>query len=320
MRAVVVRAPGGPDVLRAEDVPEPVPAAGEVLVRTIAAGVNYIDTYQRAGVYPLPLPAVLGSEGAGEVVALGGDVTDVAVGDHVAWKGAAGSYAEFVAVPAAEAVPVPTGLTDEVAAALMLQGLTAHYLCHSVYAVQPGDWVVVHAAAGGVGLLLTQLVKARGGHVVASTGGGPKADLARAAGADVVVGYDDVVTAAKDSTGGEGVAAVYDGVGAATFDDSLKALRPRGFCVLYGAASGPVPPVDPQRLNAGGSLYLARPSLVHFTRTRAELLDRCADILGAAAAGELDVRIAHRYPLAEASRAHTELQGRRTTGKLLLLP
>jgi NADPH2:quinone reductase len=319
MQAVVVTRHGGPEVLELREVDDPTPAADQLLVRTAAAGVNFVDTYERSGAYPLEVPAVLGKEGAGEVVAVGAAVEGVAVGDHVAWKQAAGSYAPLVAVPAAEAVPVPAGLDDATAAALMLQGLTAHYLCVDSYAVQPGDWVVVHAAAGGVGLLLTQLVRARGGRVIATTGGGEKAALARGAGADEVVGYDELApTAAR--VAGEGVAAVYDGVGAATFDASLAALRPRGTLVLYGAASGPVPPVDPQRLARGGSLYLTRPTLVHFTRTRAELLGRCADILDAAASGTLDVRIGHRYPLAEARRAHEDLQARRTTGKLLLIP
>ena len=296
MYAVVATEHGGPEVLVRQQLEDPSPGPAELLVRLSAAGVNYIDTYERSGLYPFPVPAVIGKEGAGEVVAIGPEVADVAVGDHVAWSGPPRSYAELVAVPARDAVPIPAGLGDELAAALMLQGMTAQYLAADAYPVRPGDWVVVHAAAGGVGLLLTQLVKARGGHVVATTGGGEKAELARGAGADVVVGYDQLAAAVAEATGGEGAAGVYDGVGASTFDASLAALRPRGTLVLYGGASGPVPPVDPMVLNRGGSLYLTRPTLAHFTRTRAELLERAADVMGRAADGSLDVRIGGRYP------------------------
>lgn len=319
MHAIVVPRHGGPEVLAYQQMPDPVPGPGELLVRVAAAGVNYIDTYERSGTYPTRPPFGLGKEGAGEVVGTGGGDTDFTLGQHVAWKQAAGSYAELAVVPMAEAVPVPAGLDDETAAALMLQGLTAQYLCADAYPVQPGEWVVIHAAAGGTGLLLTQLVRARGGHVVA-TCSPSKAALASGAGADVVVDYDAMPAAVAKATGGEGVAAVYDGVGAATFDASLDALRRRGSLVLFGAASGQVPPVDPQRLSRGGSLYLTRPTLVDFTVTRAELLGRCAEVLDAAVAGRLDVRIGHRYPLAEAQRAHEDLEARRTIGKLLLLP
>lgn len=320
MRAVLVPNHGGPEVLHPTDVDAPAAGPGEVVVDVAAAGVNYVDTYQREGRYPIPTPFVLGLEGAGTVSEVGEGVTGIAVGDHVAWKAALGSYAERVAVPATEVVPVPDGVDAEVAAAVMLQGLTAHYLATSTYAVQPGDWVVVHAAAGGVGLLLTQIVKRRGGHVLGTASTPEKAELAAAAGADETASYDEFVDRARALTDGAGVACVYDGVGASTFDAGLDALRVRGTMALFGAASGPVPPLDPQVLNAKGSLFLTRPTLVHYTRDREELLERTADVMGWLAAGELDVRVGARYPLEDARRAHEDLQGRRTTGKLLLVP
>jgi NADPH2:quinone reductase len=320
MRAVIVRTNGGPDVLETVDLEPPKPGDSQVLVDVAAAGVNYIDTYQRRGNYPIPTPFTLGSEGAGTVSAVGAAVDDLTVGDRVAWSGVLGSYAEQVAVPASAAVPVPDDVPDELAAALLLQGLTAHYLTTSTYQVQPGDWVVVHAAAGGVGLLLTQIVKLRGGRVLATCSTPAKAELATAAGADVVTTYEDFVEQARELTDGEGVPCVYDGVGRATFDRSLDALRVRGLLVLFGAASGPVPPVDPQLLNAKGSLFLTRPTLGHYTRDRTELLGRTDDLLGWVADGSLDVRIGGRYPLDDARRAHEDLESRRTTGKLLLLP
>lgn len=319
MRAVMVRSNGGSDVLELADTDRPNPGPGEVLVDVRAAGVNYIDTYQREGRYPVATPFTLGLEGAGTVAAVGPDVTVVEVGDRVAWKHAQGSYAEQAIVPVDEVIPVPAGVGDEVAAALPLQGLTAHYLASSTYAVQPGDWVVVHAAAGGVGLLLTQIVKLRGGHVIATASTQTKADLASAAGADVTTSYDAFAERARELTDGAGVPCVYDGVGAATFDAGLDALAVRGTMVLFGAASGPVPPVDPQSLNAKGSLYLTRPTLGHYTRTRDELLGRMNELLGWVADRRLDVRIGGRYPLADARRAHEDLEGRRTTGKLLLV-
>jgi NADPH2:quinone reductase len=319
MRAVTVPEPGGPEVLTLTDLPEPVPGPGQVLVRVAAAGVNFIDVYERSGAYATPTPFTLGKEGAGEVLGVGPQVSGVQAGDHVAWKDAPGSYAELVAVPAAEVVPVPAGLSDETAAAAMLQGLTAHYLCSDTYPVAPGDWVLVHAAAGGVGLLLTQLVRLRGGRVIATTGGGQKTEFARRAGAELAVGYDEAVHAVREATGGAGVTAVYDGVGAATFESSLRALSRRGVLVLYGAASGPVPPFDLQRLRPG-SRYVTRPNLGDYTHTRAELLARCSQVLGAAADGSLQVRVGHRYPLGEARQAHEDLAARRTTGKLLLVP
>lgn len=320
MRAVVVSTNGGSEVLDLRDVDPPEAGQGQILVDVAAAGVNYIDTYQRTGRYPIPTPFTLGLEGAGTVTAVGPDAAGVSVGDRVAWKGALGSYAEQVAVPADEAVPVPDGVPDEVAAALILQGLTAHYLATSTYAVQPGDWVVVHAAAGGVGLLLTQVVKLLGGHVLATTSTEAKAELAEQAGADVVTTYDDFAAKARELTGDEGVPCVYDGVGQATFDAGLNALRPRGLMALYGAASGPVPAIDAQVLNAKGSLYLTRPTLAHYARDRAELTGRTDDLFAWVKDGRLDVRIGGRYQLDDARQAHDDLEGRRTTGKLLLIP
>lgn len=320
MRAIQVSEHGGPDVLELVEVPTPDPGEGQVLVDVAAAGLNYIDTYQRTGAYPIPTPFVIGQEGAGTVRALGSGVEELSVGDRVAWKGCLGSYAESVAIPADEAVPVPDEVEDELAAAAMLQGLTAQYLATSTYSVQPGDWVIVHAAAGGVGLLLTQIVKLRGGHVLATTSTAEKAALATSAGADRVVSYDDMLDAAKDVTDSRGVAAVYDGVGKSTFDAGLEALRIRGTMVLFGASSGPVPPIDPQRLNSGGGLYLTRPSLAHYTRDRAELMSRSEELFGWIADGSLRVEIGQRYPLAEAAQAHRNLEGRKTTAKSLLIP
>ncbi|MDQ6649521.1 MAG: quinone oxidoreductase, partial [Actinomycetota bacterium] len=262
------------------------------------------------------------AEGAGRVSAVGDGVDSVGPGDRVAWKLAQGSYAEQVLVAAEEAVPVPDGVSDEVAAAVMLQGLTAHYLAASTFPVGSGDTVLVHAAAGGVGLLLTQIVKLRGGRVIGTVSTAAKEEQARGAGADEVIRYDevDVAPRVRELTGGEGVAAVYDGVGRDTVDGSLASLRPRGMLVIYGAASGPVPPFDVQRLNAGGSLFLTRPSLGHYTRDRAELTGRTDELFGWLAAGRLDVFIGGRYPLSDVRQAHQDLEGRRTTGKLLLLP
>jgi NADPH2:quinone reductase len=322
MRAVVVHKHGGPEVLSAEEVDTPAPGPGQLLVRVAAAGVNFMDVYQREGQghYAGHLPYLPGAEGAGTVTELGSGVTGFGVGDRVAWSGAPGSYAEYALVPAAVAVPVPDGMDLRVAAAVMLQGMTAHYLCHSTYPVAPGDPVVVHAAAGGVGLLLTQMVKMRGGEVIATTSSPAKAELARHAGADHTADYDDFAAVTRRVTGGEGAVAVYDGIGAVTFDASLSALRRRGYLVLYGAASGQVPPFDIQRLNTGGSLYLTRPTLVHYVATREELLGRAGDLFTWISAGKLDVRVGGTYPLAAAATAHEDLQARRTTGKLLLLP
>jgi NADPH:quinone reductase len=327
VEAVVVERLGGPEVLALGERPTPQPGPGQVLVQVAAAGVNFMDVYQCQGIgnYRTDTPFVPGAEGAGTVVAVGADDGDEggtrpAVGDVVAWAGVGGSYAAHAVVPADRAVLVPAGVDAQTAAAVMLQGLTAHYLCVSTYPVQPGDVAVVHAAAGGVGLLLTQMIKRRGGVVIATTSGGAKDDLARAAGADHVTGYSGFGAVVADVTGGRGADVVYDGVGKDTFDASLAALRPRGMMVLLGAASGAVPPFDPQRLNSGGSLYLTRPTLAHYIAGRAELAWRAGEVLGWVADGELSVRIGGTYPLAHAARAHEDLTGRRTTGKLLLIP
>ncbi|MCB7137828.1 quinone oxidoreductase family protein [Cellulosimicrobium marinum] len=327
MHAIVARAAGGPDVLEHREVADPEAGPGELLVRTAVAGVNFIDTYKRSGVYAMPFPHVVGSEGAGEVVAVGDGVEEFAVGDRVVWTEAPGSYADLVVVAAREALHVPDAVSFEDATAVALQGLTAHYLCTSSYAVRPGDRVLVHAGAGGVGLLLTQMVVARGGHVISTVSTPAKAELARAAGAEHVIEYTafgdlahDLPEVVRGLTGGEGVAAVYDSVGRDTFDASLASLRRRGTLVLFGGSSGQVPPFDPQRLNAAGSLVLTRPKLADHTATRAELVERATEVLGAVAGGTLDVRVGATYPLAEAADAHRALEGRATTGKVLLVP
>jgi NADPH:quinone reductase len=322
MRVIVGERWGGPEVLRVTEQATPRPGPGQVVVEIAAAGVNYMDIYQREGIgsYRAEPPFVPGGEGAGTVTAVGEGVTALAVGDRVAWAGPGNSYAEQVALPASRVVPVPDGVSLQVAAAAMLQGMTAHYLSASTYPVRDGDVAVVHAAAGGVGLLLTQMVKRRGGVVVGTTSTGEKAELALAAGADHVVGYERFRAIVDEATEGAGAHVVYDGVGQATFDDSLAALRPRGMMVLYGAASGPVPPFDPQRLNAGGSLFLTRPTLVHYVATAEELRWRAGQVFDWITKDELDVRIGGTYPLAEAARAQEDLGARKTTGKLLLLP
>ena len=324
MRVIQVEQRGGPEVLTVAERPAPQPGPGQVVAEIAAAGVNYMDIYQREGVggYGPPLPFVTGGEGAGTIIAVGADVTDLAVGDRVAWVGP-GSYAEQVVLPADRVVPVPDGIGTELAAAAILQGMTAHYLVTSTYPVRPGDVTVVHAAAGGVGLLLTQMVKLRGGIVVATCSGGAggeKHNLARGAGADHVADYDGCRAVLEEVTGGVGAHVVYDGVGQATFDDSLAALRPRGMLVVYGAASGQVPPFDIQRLNSGGSLFVTRPTLAHYIADVEELRWRAREVFGWIASGELDVRIGGRYPLADAARAQQDLAARRTTGKLLLIP
>jgi NADPH2:quinone reductase len=317
MRAIVITGFGGSEVLTPTDYEDPRPGPGEVVVDVVASGVNFRDVYERTGAYPKELPYIPGGEVAGRVSAVGDGVTSVAVGDEVVTAEARGGYAERVAVAADRTVPVG-GAGAERAAAVMLQGLTAHYLSHSTYPIKPGDTALVHAAAGGVGLLLTQMVKLRGGRVIATVSTDDKEKLARDAGADEVVRYDGFAESVRRLTGG--VHVVYDGVGKTTFDDSMSVLRPRGMLVLYGAASGPVPPVDPQRLNAAGSLFLTRPTLVHYVATREELQWRSRDIFGWIASGDLSVHIGGRYPLEEARRAHDDLEGRRTTGKLLLVP
>jgi NADPH2:quinone reductase len=322
MRVVIADQHGGPEVLRVTQRDTPDPGPGQLLVEVAAAGVNFADIYARQGIPPYAgqVPFVLGSEGAGVVTAAGPGAKGFGPGDRVAWTGLPGCYAEQVVIPADRAVAVPDGMDLETAAAIMLQGMTAHYLVTDAYPVAAGDPVVVHAAAGGVGLLLTQMVKMRGGVVIATTSTPQKAELAEGAGADYVAGYDDFGAVAREVTGGEGAAVVYDGIGQATFDDSLAALRRRGYLVLYGAASGPVPPLDPQRLAAGGSLFLTRPTLVHYIVTREELLSRADDLFRWVEQGTLTVRIGGRYPLDQAARAHEDLAARRTTGKLVLLP
>jgi NADPH:quinone reductase len=311
MRAIVFDRHGGPDVLELREVPEPVAGDGQVLVDVEAIGVNYRDIYEREREgYGSDAPAVLGAEAAGTAV----------TGERLAWTAVPSSYAERVAVDRARAVAVPDGVSTELAAAALLQGMTAHYLAHDSYPVQPGDWVVVHAAAGGVGLLLTQMVKLRGGKVLATTSTPEKAELARGAGADEVAGYDDFVARARELTGGEGVAAVYDGVGRTTFEDGLTALRPLGSMILYGGASGEPEPLVLGRLAPAGSLYVQRPTLHTYTRTPELLQERAAALFALLADGKLDVRIGARYPLDEARQAHEDLAGRRTTGKLLLIP
>ena len=324
MRAIQAGRAGGPDVLEPADLPEPSPGPGEVLVRTAAAGVNFIDTYRRGGVYPMPFPHIPGSEGAGVVTTVGDGVTDLTVGDRVAWADSPDSYAEFVRVKAARAIPVPEGVSLDVAAALPLQGLTAHYLATSTYPVQAGDTILVHAGAGGVGLLLTQLATARGARVITTVSTAEKERLSRAAGAAEVIRYDLLKDLTAELPGlvrelaGGGLPVVYDGVGRSTFDASLACLRPRGLMVLFGASSGPVPPFDLQRLNAGGSLYVTRPTLGHYISTTEELRGRAGELFAAVLAGTLQVRIGARFPLAEARGAHEALEGRATTGKVIL--
>jgi len=327
MRAVVAREAGSPEVLQSTELPDPTPGPGQLLVRVSAAGVNFIDTYRRAGVYRMDYPHVVGVEGAGVVEALGDDVTGFSVGDRVAWNEAPGSYAELALVPADNAVHVPDGLDLTLAAALPLQGMTAHYLVTSVFQVGPGHDVLLTAGAGGVGLLATQLAVARGGRVITTVSSAEKAVLSAQAGAAHTIDYAsmaDITTelpaVVRDLTDGAGVHVVYDGVGKATFDASLASLRRRGMLVLFGGASGQVPPFDPQRLNAGGSLYLTRPTLGHFIATRGELEWRASEVLGAAADGDLDVRVGATFPLADAAEAHRALESRATTGKVLLVP
>jgi len=320
MRAITMTETGGPEVLSMTDAPPPAPAPGEVLVRTHATGVNFIEIYQRSGGYPVPLPFTPGSEASGVVERLGEGVTSLRVGDRVTTSEASGTYAELFTVPADRAVVVPDGVDLDTAAALPLQGLTAHYLAHSVAHPQGGETVLVHAGAGGVGLLLTQLLAARDARVITTTSDDDKAALSRAAGAWRTIGYEGFSERVRELTDGDGVPVVYDGVGRATFDGSLAALAVRGTMVLFGAASGPVPPFDLQRLNAGGSLMVTRPTLGHFLRTPEERAWRYRDLFAALAAGELDVRIGGRFPLAEAGAAQAALAGRGTTGKLLLTP
>ncbi|QLY28959.1 quinone oxidoreductase family protein [Nocardia huaxiensis] len=321
MRAIQVSEHGGPEVLHYTEVPDPQVGPGQLLVETEAIGVNFIDTYIRTGRYPQSVPYVPGSEGTGVITEVGSGVTDFAVGDRIAWAAAPGSYAEKVVVPAAVAIPVPAGVEAPVAASILLQGMTAHYLIESIYKPEPGEAVLVHAGAGGVGLILTQLLAARDVRVITTVSTDDKEKLSRDAGAFEVLRYtDDIPARVKELTGGAGAAAAYDGVGATTFESSLAALRVRGMLALFGGASGPVPPFDLQRLSTAGSLFVTRPTLVHYTRDRAELLWRATDILNAIAAGTLHIRIGAAFPLSEAEQAHRDLESRKTTGSIVLLP
>ena len=322
MKAIRIEGFGGPEVLRLADAPDPTPGPGQIVARVEAAGLNFIDVYHRTGLYPNPLPFVPGQEGAGVVAGCGPGVTAFREGDRVAWTGIPGSYAERVLLPADRAVALPPGLGAETGAALMLQGLTAHYLCTSTFPLAKGHTCLVHAAAGGVGLLLVQMAKRRGARVIGTVGTEAKAALARDAGADEVILYREVdfLEAVKRLTGGRGVDVVYDSVGKSTAEKSLDCLVPRGMMVFFGNASGPVPPIDPLVLSRKGSLFLTRPTLVHYIADRASLEARATDVLGDAAAGRLRVRIDRRYPLAEAAEAHRALEGRQTAGKVLLIP
>ncbi len=322
MRLILVEKTGGPEVLRPAERPRPEPGAGEVRVKVGAAGVNFIDIYQRQGLYPMPLPFVPGNEGAGTVEALGAGVSDFMVGDRVAWCGALGAYAEMACVPARQLVKLPAGLDVRAGAALMLQGMTAHYLTHSSYPLKRGEICLVHAAAGGVGLLLVQVARRLGARILATVSSEEKAALAHAAGADEVIFYErqDFVAEVHRLTAGAGVAVVYDSVGRSTFDKSLDCLAPRGYLVLFGQSSGPVPPFDLQVLNRKGSLFVTRPTLAHYTRSRDELQWRAGDIFGWAADGSLKLRIDSELPLAEAAAAQTRLASRQSAGKILLRP
>jgi NADPH:quinone reductase len=322
MKAIQVKQVGGPEAMELVDLPVPQPKANEAVVKAAAAGVNFIDVYNREGRYKAPLPFVLGQEGAGTVTAVGAEVKALKVGDRVAWTSSLGSYAEYAAVPADRLVTVPRGVSDQQAAAAMLQGMTAHYLAHDTYPLKRGETALVHAAAGGVGLLLVQMAHNIGARVIGTVSTEEKAKLAREAGADEIIFYtkSDFEAETKRLTGGKGVDVVYDSVGKTTFDKSLNVLRPRGMMALFGGSSGAVPPFDPITLTQKGSLYLTRPSLNNYIATREELVARSGAVFGMIADGKLKLRIEHTYPLAEAQRAHRDLEGRKTTGKLLLIP
>ena len=322
-RALVVTRPGGPEVLEVQDREIPTPGPGEALIAVAAAGINFIDVYQREGIYPTPTPFVLGREGAGVVIAVGPDVDGVAAGDRVAWPFADGSAASQACIPADGLVTVPDGVDLETAAASILQGLTAHFLTRSTFPVGPGTTALVHAAAGGVGQLLVQMIKALGGTVIATAGSDEKCSTAAGLGADHTINYrtvTDLAAAVRDATGGTGVDVAYDGVGKDTFDASLASLRPRGLLALYGGASGQVPPFDLQRLNATGSVFVTRPSLPHHIATHAELAWRAGELFQSIEDGSLRVSIGGRYPLTDASTAYADLEARRSQGKLLLIP
>jgi len=322
MKIVRIEAFGGPEALHLAEMPQSAPGPGQVAVRVEAAGVNFIDVYHRTGLYPNPLPYTPGLEGAGVVTAVGPGVSGLGPGDRVAWTSVPGSYAEAVVLPADRAVAVPEGVDTRTAAAVMLQGLTAHYLCTSTFPLKEGDTCLVHAAAGGVGLLLVQMAKMRGARVLGTASTEEKAALARGAGADEVILYtrEDFVEATKRLTDGRGVDVVYDSVGQATFEKGFDVLRARGMMVLFGQSSGPVAPLDPQVLSRKGSLFLTRPTLFQYIADRESLEARAHDVLGDVAAGRLKVRIGATWPLGEAGEAHRALEGRRTTGKVLLVP
>jgi len=322
MKAIQVARTGGPEVLTLVDLPVPTPKPNEAIAKIEASGVNFIDVYFREGRYPSPLPFINGQEGAGVVTEVGGDVTNLKTGDRVAYTSSLGSYAEYAAVPAARLVKIPDGLNFEQAAAAMLQGMTAHYLLFSTYKLQSGETALIHAAAGGVGLLLVQMAKKIGARVIATAGTEEKAQLARDAGADETIVYTQVDFEAETRrlTEDKGVHVVYDGVGKATFEKDLNVLRPRGYLVLFGGASGAVPPFDLIKLSQKGSLFITRPTLAHYTSTREELEWRANDVLQAIVKGDLKLRIHKRYPLSEAAQAHRDLEGRKTMGKLLLIP
>jgi NADPH2:quinone reductase len=322
MRAIQITQTGGPEVLVLRELRTPTPGPGQALVKIDACGVNFIDVYLREGRYPAQLPFIPGQEAAGVVAAVGPEVRSVKVGDRVAWCGVPGTYAEFAVAPAAGLVAIPQGVNTQQAAAVMLQGMTAHYLSHSTYPIQKGDTVLVHAGAGGVGLLLIQMAKRLGARVLTTVSTEAKAALAREAGADEAILYtqEDFAARVKDLTGGKGIPVVYDSVGKTTFEGSLACLRPRGMMVLYGGSSGAVPPFDLIQLSTRGSLYITRPTLKDYTASRAELEQRAGDVLGWVADGSLKLRLEHSYPLADAAQAHRDLEARKTTGKVLLMP
>ncbi len=322
MKAIQVLKTGGPEVLTFLEVPTPQPKPNEVLVKIAASGVNFIDVYFREGRYPATPPFIIGQEASGVVSELGSDVKDFKLGERVAYTGITGAYAEYEAVPANRLVRIPAAISDHQAAAAMLQGMTAHYLTHSTYPLKQGDIALIHAAAGGVGLLLVQMAKNLGARVIATMSSEEKAKLAREAGADEIIFYtqQDFEVETKRLTDGKGVHVVYDGVGKTTFDQGLNVLRPRGYMVLFGASSGPVPPLDLNKLAPKGSLFVTRPTLVHYIASDKELQQRAGEVLNMIASGKLKLRIEHLYPLREAQQAHRDLEGRKTTGKLLLIP
>ncbi len=320
MKAIRVHQPGGPEAMLLEDIPTPTPGEGQALVRLLAIGVNFIDTYKRSGLYAVPTPFIVGEEGAGVVEAVGPGVEDIRPGEVVVYSNVQGSYAEYAVVPADKLVKVPMGLNPKIAVAGMLQGMTAHYLAHSTYPLKAGETCLIHAGAGGVGLLLIQMAKMIGATVITTASTEEKRSLAKEAGADHAMPYEGFDQKAREITGGKGVDVVYDGVGQSTWEGSLNSLRIRGMLALYGQSSGPVAPFNPQLLNQKGGLFLTRPSLWHYTQTREELLWRAGDVMRWALEGRLKIRIGAEFPIAQAAQAHIALQGRETTGKVLLVP